>query len=137
MNAEPEAKGSVCLLPPSEAFVGRTKEIRKTTKAITQVLEKYEMTMLRNPRHERFAELFASGIRPAAAYVSLGYSKNGAPQSAAKLLQRPDVRRRVDEILACAAQSVAAEVAFDQKRCSVASMYWAAKPKSSNKSPLP
>jgi phage terminase small subunit len=74
------------------------------------------MTMLRNPRHEKFAQLVASGIRHTEAYISVGYSPNGAPQSAAKLLQRIDVRRRVDEILASVAQSVAAEVAFDQKR---------------------
>jgi hypothetical protein len=74
------------------------------------------MTMLRNPRHEKFAQLVASGVRPGEAYVALGYSKNGAAQSAAKLVQRTDVRKRLDEILASAAQSVAAEVAFDQKR---------------------
>jgi hypothetical protein len=74
------------------------------------------MTVLRNPRHEKFAQLVASGIHPAASYVSLGYSRRGAPQSASKLRQRSDVRKRIDEILASAAQSVAAEVAFDQKR---------------------
>jgi phage terminase small subunit len=74
------------------------------------------LPVLKNPRHEKFAQLVASGIRPAEAYISLGYSRNGAAQSAAKLLQRTDVRKRLDEILASAAQSVAAEVAFDQKR---------------------
>jgi hypothetical protein len=74
------------------------------------------MAVLVNPRHERFAQLVAGGIRPGAAYVSLGYSRRGAPQSAAKLQQRSDVRSRIDEILASAAQTVAAEVAFDQQR---------------------
>jgi len=74
------------------------------------------MPILRNPRHERFAQLRAGGARPSDAYRSLGYSKEGAAQSAAKLSKRADVRERIDEILAESAKTVAAEVAFDQKR---------------------
>ncbi len=74
------------------------------------------MPVLRNPRHEKFSQLVASGIKPAEAYVSLGYSKAGAPQSAHNLLNRTDVRERVNEIQSLAAQSFAEEVAFDQKR---------------------
>ena len=46
----------------------------------------------------------------------LGYSSKGAPQSANKLRKRSDVRGRVDEIRQAAANSTAAEVAFDQQR---------------------
>jgi hypothetical protein len=74
------------------------------------------MPVLRNSRHERFSQLVVSGIKPADAYVSLGYSKAGAPQSANNLLKRTDVRERVNEIQSLAAQSAAEEVAFDQKR---------------------
>jgi hypothetical protein len=74
------------------------------------------MPVLRNPRHEKFSQLVASGITPTEAYVSLGYSKAGAPQSANNLLKRTDVRERVNEIQSLAAQSSAEEVAFDQKR---------------------
>jgi len=74
------------------------------------------MPILRNPRHEKFSQLVASGIKPTEAYVSLGYSKVGAPQSANNLLKRTDVRERVNEIQSLAAQSAAEEVAFDQKR---------------------
>ncbi len=74
------------------------------------------MPVLCNPRHEKFSQLVASGIKPAAAYVSLGYSKAGAPQSANNLLKRTDVRERLNEIQSLAAQSAAEEVAFDQKR---------------------
>jgi hypothetical protein len=74
------------------------------------------MPVLRNPRHEKFAQLVASGIKPTEAYVSLGYSEAGAPQSANNLLKRTDVRERVNEIQSLAAQSSAEEVAFDQKR---------------------
>ena len=74
------------------------------------------MPVLRNPRHEKFSQLVASGIKPANAYITLGYSGNGAPQSAANLLKRADVRERIAEILSVAAQSVAEEIAFDHKR---------------------
>src|SRR5439155_22829779 len=62
-----------------------------------EVLEK-RMAILSNSRHEKFSQLVASGIQPAAAYRSLGYSSKGAPQSANKLRKRSDVRGRVDEI---------------------------------------
>ena len=74
------------------------------------------MQVLRNPRHEKFSQLVASGIKPTEAYTSLGYSKAGAPQSANNLLKRTDVRERVNELQSLAAQSSAEEVAFDQKR---------------------
>jgi hypothetical protein len=74
------------------------------------------MPLLNNPRHEKFSQLVASGIKPTEAYVSLGYSKRGAPQSANNLLKRTDVRERVNEIQSLAARSTAEEVAFDQKR---------------------
>src|ERR1035438_5506982 len=74
------------------------------------------MPVLRNPRHEKFSQLVASGIKPTEAYVSLGYSKAGAPQSTNNLLKRTDVRERVNEIQSLAAQSSAEAVAFDQKR---------------------
>jgi hypothetical protein len=77
---------------------------------------KTHMAILSNPRHERFSQLVASGMKPTAAYISLGYSPKGAPQSANKLLKRTDVRERVDEILQAAAVSTVAEIAFDQQR---------------------
>jgi hypothetical protein len=74
------------------------------------------MAILSNPRHEKFSQLVASGIKPTEAYISLGYSAKGAPQSANKLLKRTDVRERVNEILQAAAVSTSAEIAFDQQR---------------------
>ena len=72
------------------------------------------MANLSNPRYEKFSQLVASGIKPTEAYISLGYSAKGAPQSANKLLKRADVRVRVEEILQAAAVSTVAEIAFDQ-----------------------
>src|SRR5260370_17669321 len=75
-----------------------------------------EVAVLRNPRHEKFSQLLVSGIKPTEAYVSLGYSNGGAPQSANKLLKRDDVQKRVHEILSLAAQSTAEGGGIDQKR---------------------
>ena len=75
-----------------------------------EVLAK-RMAILSNSRHEKFSQLVASGIQPAAAYRSLGYSSKGAPQSANKLRKRSDVRGRVDEIRQAAAISTAGESA--------------------------
>jgi hypothetical protein len=74
------------------------------------------MAILSNPRHEKFCQLVASGIKPTAAYGSLGYSSKGASQSANNLRKRSDVRGRVDEILQVAAVNTVAEIAFDQQR---------------------
>jgi hypothetical protein len=53
-----------------------------------------------------------SGIKPTEAYVSLGYSKAEASQSANNLLKRSDVREWVNEIQSLAAQSSAEEMGF-------------------------
>src|SRR5262250_2264838 len=74
------------------------------------------MANLSNPRHEKFSQLVASGIKPSQAYISLGYSAKGAPQSARKLLKRADVRGRVEEILQTAAANTVSEIVFNQQR---------------------
>jgi septum formation inhibitor-activating ATPase MinD len=74
------------------------------------------MPTLGNPRHERFAQLVASGIRPQNAYVSVGFSKNGAHQSAGRTLRIASVKARVVELQAAAADSSTAAVRFDHDR---------------------
>ena len=63
------------------------------------------MQILRNPRHEKFCELVVSGIKPSEAYISIGYSANGADQAASRLLRRDDVRARISELQAGAHES--------------------------------
>jgi len=75
-----------------------------------------EMSLLRHARHEKFSQLVASGIKPTEAYVSLGYSKAGAPQSANNLLKRTDVGERVKEIQSLAARSSAEAVLLSRER---------------------
>jgi hypothetical protein len=74
------------------------------------------MPTLRNPRHERFAQLVASGIRPQNAYVSVGFSKKGAHQSAGRTLRIASVKARVEELQLAAADSSTAAVRFDHDR---------------------
>ena len=64
-----------------------------------------KMPVLQNPRHEKFCELVVSGIRPSAAYTSIGYSAGGADQAASRLLKRDDIRARVSELSNAAQQS--------------------------------
>jgi hypothetical protein len=78
--------------------------------------ERTHMPVLHNPRHEKFSQLVASGLKPTEAYVSLGYSKAGAPQSANNLLKRTDVGERVKEIQSLAAQSSAEAVILNRER---------------------
>jgi hypothetical protein len=74
------------------------------------------MPELRNARHEQFALLVASGLKPTEAYIFLDYRKAGARGVARNLHKRADVRARVNEIQSLAARSSAEEVAFDRKR---------------------
>lgn len=60
------------------------------------------MPILSNPRWERFAQEVAKGISGAEAYRSAGYSANAnaAAVAATRLLKDPNVRARVNELLA-------------------------------------
>src|SRR5690242_14103478 len=60
------------------------------------------MPMLRNPRHERFAQELATGKTADAAYVLAGYKENRS--NAARLFADRDIQARLAEI-----QSVGAE----------------------------
>ena len=70
--------------------------------------------ILRNPRHEKFCELVVSGIKPSEAYISIGYSANGADQAASRLLRRDDVRARISELQAGAHESAVERCVLSQ-----------------------
>jgi len=53
---------------------------------------------LKNDRHERFAQLVASGKPAADSYVEAGFSPHGAAQSASRLRRNPGVARRIAEL---------------------------------------
>lgn len=56
------------------------------------------MPILQNSRHEKFAQLVASGKSGQSAYVEAGYAVQGAAQSSYTLLRKPDVADRIDEL---------------------------------------
>jgi hypothetical protein len=63
------------------------------------------MPALRNPRHEQFSQLVASGKTLTESYISVGYSANGAIQSASKLLRTPKVKARIEDIQVAVSQA--------------------------------
>ncbi len=56
------------------------------------------MSALSNPRWEQFAHLIADGALPSKAYVTAGFSKNGAAQSVSRLLRNPEVAERIRDV---------------------------------------
>ena len=69
-----------------------------------------------NPRHEKFSQLVASGVRPKEAYTSVGYKPTGAKQAASRLLTNVDVRERVSELQETAARSSAESLVLNRER---------------------
>lgn len=63
---------------------------------------------LRNPRHEAFCQYYVNGAaelrgNATASYLAAGYETRGpssAYAAASRLMRRPDVRQRVDELAA-------------------------------------
>jgi phage terminase small subunit len=74
------------------------------------------MDTLRNPRHEKFSQLLASGVKLTQAYISSGYSEKGAAQSASNLLNKTEVAARVSELKEMAAYSSAQESVLSRTR---------------------
>lgn len=56
--------------------------------------------MLANPRHELFARLVAAGKPAMRAYVEVGYAETGAAQSSSRLMAKPYMEKRIQEIRA-------------------------------------
>jgi hypothetical protein len=61
-------------------------------------------TPLKNAKHEHFAQLVAKGEKASRAYVTAGYSKAGAEQSANRLLKNADVCERIAQLRAAIEQ---------------------------------
>ncbi len=69
---------------------------------------------LTNGKYEHFALLVAKGESPAKAYVQCGYSKNGALQSGNRLLRRPEVSARVEELKTAVSERQVERMAVDR-----------------------
>ena len=61
------------------------------------------MAILKNARHERFAQNLAKGMSATAAYEKAGYKPND--QNAARLTRNDEVRSRVAELMAPAIEA--------------------------------
>ncbi len=66
----------------------------------TQLVEVLTVPALKNGHHEKFAAGVANGLNGANAYLAAGYAVAGgaASRSAYRLLNRQDVRERIDEL---------------------------------------
>lgn len=74
------------------------------------------MPILKNARHEVFAQNLASGMSQAQAYIEAGYSKNGAEGHASRLVSNGKVSARIAELQAVSSVEavVTASVLSDQ-----------------------
>lgn len=69
------------------------------------------MPILKKVKYEKFAQAVAKGVKPTEAYISVGYSPNGAAQSAYNLLKRTEITERLSELRQTISEAViAAEV---------------------------
>ncbi len=64
------------------------------------------MAKLENPRWERFCREYVIDHKGGPAYVRAGYSKNGADQSAERLLRNAEVKARIAELEAPIVQAL-------------------------------
>ncbi|MGO9270815.1 MAG: terminase small subunit [Terriglobia bacterium] len=64
-------------------------------------------------KYEHFAHLVAKGESPAQAYVLCGYSEHGALQSANRLLRKPEVSARVEELKTAVSERRVEKIAVD------------------------
>lgn len=68
--------------------------------------------ILPKAKHEHFAQLVANGETPPKAYVIVGYSEQGAAQSANRLLRDADVSRRIAELRSAVSERVIEKTAY-------------------------
>jgi Terminase small subunit len=66
------------------------------------------MPVLTSSKHEKFAQLVATGVSATKAYVSAGYAKANARQNASRLITNDDILARIKEIQADVAERVIA-----------------------------
>ena len=69
---------------------------------------------LTNSKHEHFAHLVTKGESPARDYVLCGYSEHGALQSGNRLLRKPDVAARAEELKAAVSERQVEKMAVDR-----------------------
>jgi hypothetical protein len=69
---------------------------------------------LKNPRHEQFVQLVATGKSPKDSFILAGFSKVGAASCAARLLQVASVGARVEHLTNIVASAAVTRAAVDR-----------------------
>ena len=83
------------------------------------------MAVLACIKHEQFAQLLAKGVSATKAYVSVGYSPNGARQSASRMLTKAMISSRIRELQeANSAEAIALEIATRNSRIKALQKRW-------------
>lgn len=72
------------------------------------------MAMLKNTKHELFAQHVAAGKPANKAYIDSGFAKKGADQGASRLLRNVKVAARVEELKKAVALAVVERTAVDK-----------------------
>lgn len=73
------------------------------------------MPVLRNPRHERFAQLVSQGVKPTEAAKTVGYSELRAAPTGSELVKNRKIQERIAELSVRFADQVATIAAIDRK----------------------
>lgn len=73
------------------------------------------MAALKNPRHEQFAQLVASGKSATESYVCAGFSKQGAAASATRLHKTAKVSARIAELQLTVANAACIRASVDRQ----------------------
>lgn len=83
------------------------------------------MAALKKAKHEQFAQSLLRGLTPTDAYISVGYSRAGAAQGAARLLTNVEVSARLSELRGViAAQTIAQEIGNRNARLKALQHRW-------------
>jgi hypothetical protein len=83
------------------------------------------MSVLNNSKHEQFAQLIAKGVNATKAYVSAGYSGNGARGGAARLNAKATVCARIRELQkTLSAGTIALEITSRNARVTALQTRW-------------
>ncbi len=83
------------------------------------------MSVLNNSKHEQFAQLVAKGVNATKAYVSAGYSGNGARGGAARLYAKATVCARIRELQkTLSAGTIALEITSRNARVTALQKRW-------------
>jgi hypothetical protein len=56
------------------------------------------MPVLKNPKHERFAQLVSQGVTPTSAAKTVGYSELRAAPTGSELVRKGNVKERIEEL---------------------------------------